>query len=97
MVGGTYSLVGGFWGVISAIQTPNAPLLTVTRNAGNGSVTVSWPLADGYLLDHSSLLSAPPGSIPWSVVAFPYQTNASQVSVTIPSPADNRFYRLRKP
>jgi hypothetical protein len=98
MTGGQYSLIGGFWGVISAIQSPGAPLLTVTRNSVTGAVTVSWPLpADGFLLDQSSLLTTPPASIPWGLVAFPYQTNATQISVTIPAPAGSRYYRLRKP
>jgi len=98
MVGGSYSLVGGFWSIISAIQTPGAPLLTVTRNAITGAVSISWPQpADGWLLDQSSLLTTPPASIPWSQVGFPYQTNGGQISISIPSPAGNRFYRLRKP
>ena len=30
MTGGNYSLIGGFWSIVAAIQTPGAPLLTVT-------------------------------------------------------------------
>ena len=99
LVGGPYTLVGGFWSIVSAIQTPGAPLLTVTRNPANGSVTVSWPqtASDNFVLDQSASLIAPPASIPWAQVGFPYQTNAGRISITIPGPVGNKFYRLRKP
>src|SRR5450432_2653063 len=41
MNGGSYSLTGGFWALISVVQTPGLPDLAITR-AGN-SVMVSWP------------------------------------------------------
>ena len=98
MTGGAYSLIGGFWSVVSAIQTPGAPLLTVRRNLLNGAVTVSWPQpADGWILDQTPALNSVPASIAWSLVTSPYQTNAGQISVTISSPTNNRFYRLRRP
>jgi len=97
MTGGNYSLVGGFWSIVAAIQTPGAPLLTITRNPANGAVTVSWPLpADGWVLDQTGAVTSPPLAISWSQVAFPYQTNASTISITTASPSENRFYRLRK-
>src|SRR5215813_12326001 len=40
--GGNYNLVGGFWGIIAAVQSPSAPLLTITRTPTN-TVVVSWP------------------------------------------------------
>src|SRR2546427_2022735 len=94
MSGGSYTLVGGFWSIVAAIQTPGAPLLTVTRNPANGAVTVSWPTpADGWVLDQTSAMTSPPAAISWSQVAFPYQTNATTISITVPSPTGNRFYR----
>ena len=36
--GGSYSLAGGFWGIISAIQTPGAPLLTIRLTQTNAVV-----------------------------------------------------------
>jgi hypothetical protein len=97
MVGGSYSLTGGFWSIVSAIQTPGAPFLTVTRNA-NGSVSISWAQpAEGFLLDQSGVLATPASAIPWSQVGFPYQTNGGNISITVPAPAGNRYYRLRKP
>src|SRR6516164_922401 len=41
MAGGNYSLAGGFWSLISVVQIPGAPALTITRSGT--SVIVSWP------------------------------------------------------
>jgi hypothetical protein len=98
MTAGPYSLIGGFWSVVSTVQTPGAPLLTVRRDIVTGAVTLSWPQpADGFLLDQTPALQPIPPAIAWTQVAFPYQTNGGQISVTIPSPTNNRFYRLRRP
>jgi hypothetical protein len=96
MTNGPYSLVGGFWSVVNVIQTPGAPLLSVEQ-LGGGSVRVFWPLpADGFVLDQTSALVSPPAAISWSQVPFPYQTNATDISITV-APAGTRFYRLRHP
>jgi hypothetical protein len=42
MTGGNYSLVGGFWGIISTVVTPGAPPLTITLTPTN-AVVISWP------------------------------------------------------
>jgi hypothetical protein len=97
LTGGPYQLTGGFWGVVTAIQTPGAPLLSIER-LGNGSVRVFWPLpATGFVLDQTTLLASPPPAISWSQVPFPYQTNATHISITVPMPTDKKFFRLRKP
>lgn len=96
MSGGAYSLVGGFWGIIAAIQTPGAPLLSIERT--NASVRVSWPLpAVGFVLDQTTNLANAPLTNAWTEVPFPYQTNATDISITVPTPTENKFYRLRKP
>ena len=95
MSGGGYALTGGFWGVVAAIQTPGAPLLSIERIGS--SVRVFWPLpATGFVLDETATLNGSP-AIPWLQTAFSYQTNATQISVTVPGPTSNRYYRLRKP
>ncbi len=94
LVGGNYVLEGGFWGVVAAVQTAGAPLLTVHYVGAN--VIVSWKLpATDFLLDHTSTLVGSP--IPWTQVAFPYQTNATDIFITVPMPVGHEFYRLRKP
>jgi len=95
MAGGNYSLVGGFWGVITVVQTPGAPLLSLERLGGN--LRIFWPLsATGFVLDQTPGLTSPPAAIVWSSVPFPYSTNATHISINIPAPTGNRFYRLRK-
>jgi hypothetical protein len=96
MTNGQYSLLGGFWGVVEVIQTPGAPLLSVEQLVG-GNVRVYWPLpATGFVLDQTSAITSPPASIAWDQVAFPYQTNATHISITV-APSGNKFYRLRRP
>src|SRR5271170_1045023 len=48
MTGGSYSLTGGFWALISVVQTAGLPNLTITFS-GN-SVIVSWPDTGIYTL-----------------------------------------------
>src|SRR5436305_1783869 len=44
MLGGAYSLTGGFWGIIAAVQTPGSPFLTI-RTTNSNSAVLSWPSA----------------------------------------------------
>lgn len=94
--GGTYTLQGGFWGVVAAIQTPGAPTLSITQ--ANALVTVSWPIpADGWVLERTLTLSGSPA--PWvAIPAALYQTNATQYSITITNVPSlvNAFFRLKK-
>lgn len=94
LAGGNYIVDGGFWGIVLAIQTPGAPFLSITRS--NSSVIVSWPApAPGFVLDETATLTGAPA--PWMQVAYPYQTNATHISITAPASTGNKFYRLRKP
>ena len=94
MSGGSYTLEGGFWGIVAAIQTPGAPLLSITRT--NSSVIVSWPTpAEGWVLEQTNRLTGLPG--PWPQVPFPYVTNAAEIRVTMPVTPGNRYFRLYKP
>jgi hypothetical protein len=94
MSGGSFTLQGGFWGVVAAVQTPGAPYLTVTRS--NNAVMVSWPLAaTGWVLEWTNAL--PQVSAPWPQLPPPYQTNGANLQFTEPATAATRFYRLHKP
>jgi hypothetical protein len=56
MTGGSYSLTGGFWSLISVVQTPGAPLLTITYS-GNQAI-VSWsPSVTGWTLQTNNNLA----------------------------------------
>jgi hypothetical protein len=89
--GGNYTIDGGFWGIIAAVQSPGSPLLSIERQ-GTG-VRVFWlKPATGFVLDQSLTVTGA-----WSQVSFPYATNATDVSITVTSPVENKFYRLRSP
>jgi hypothetical protein len=94
MTGGNYSLTGGFWSIITVVQTPGAPLLTITLNAQLPTVTVSWPAsATNFVLQQNSDLS----TANWTPVGLPVSTNGTTESVTISPPAGNLFFRLNSP
>ncbi len=42
MSGGNFTIDGGFWGIIAAVQTPGAPTLRVVRTTTN-TVVLAWP------------------------------------------------------
>ena len=93
MTGTGYALDGGFWGFVGAIQTVGSPLLSVERIGA--SVRVFWPASTaGFVLDEATVLGGPPSS--WNLVANPYETNATQISITISAPIGAKYYRLRK-
>jgi len=94
MTGGNYSLTGGFWSVITVVQTPGAPRLTITFNTQPPTVTVSWPSsATNFVLQQNSDLS----TANWTPVGLPVSTNGTTESVTISPPAGNLFFRLNSP
>jgi hypothetical protein len=93
MSGGNFSLEGDFWSVV-AIQTPGAPILSLSRS--NNAVIVSWPLsAIGFNLERSATLSALSNS--WTTISPPYSTNATSFYVPIPSLTGQTYFRLHKP
>ena len=97
LTGGVYSVTGGFWPGVTLVQTPEAPLLASELLPG-GSVRIFWPLpATGFVLDQTTALASPPAAISWSQVAFPYATNATHISITVPPGVGSKFYRLRHP
>ena len=89
MGAGSFSLTGGFW---SAVQTPGAPLLTITL-AGNRAV-VSWPSpSTGFLLQQSANLN----TANWVPPAESVADNGTNRFINVNPPTGNRFYRLFKP
>src|SRR5689334_5386383 len=56
MNGGGYSLTGGFWTVVAAVQVPGAPHLSI-RLATSNAVLVSWPYpSTGFILEQTGAL-----------------------------------------
>ena len=88
MTNGQYSVTGGFWSLINVVQTPGAPLLTITRS-GN-SASVSWPVpSTGWTLQTNGTLNA--GT--W----VNYGGIVLNNTVTNSPPTGNLFFRLTHP
>ena len=94
MTGGTYSLTGGFWSIISVVQTINSPLLSITHT-GSTSVVVSWPApSTGFVLQQSTNLTK---TNYWVPSSYTMTTNSSTISITIAPPTGSLFFRLVNP
>jgi hypothetical protein len=91
MSGGNYSLTGGFWALISVVQTAGLPNLIITHS-GN-SVIVSWPDTGSYTLQQNSNLSA---SGSWTTSGYSINTANGTNSITITPPTGNLFFRLKQ-
>jgi hypothetical protein len=92
LTGGNYSLVGGFWGIIAAVQTPGAPVLTITRTTTN-SVVVSWPFTTGtnFVLQQNADLR----TISWTTPVQTVNHNGTIYWIVVNPPVGNLYYRLR--
>jgi hypothetical protein len=87
MHGGNYSVTGGFWSLY-AVQTPGAPLLTITH-VGNQAI-VSWsPSVTGWTLQTNANLATPT----WGN----YLGTVVNNSATNSPPKGNVFFRLKNP
>ena len=87
ITGGNFSLTGGFWSIF-AVQTPGAPLLTITHS-GNQAI-VSWsPSVTGWTLQTNGNL----GTTNW----VNYGGSVINNTVTNSPTAGNLFFRLRQP
>ncbi len=95
LTGGRYGMVGGYWGIIAAVPTPeapNAPLLTITQTGPN-SVTVSWPSpSTGFNLQQNSDLS----TTNWITPPEGVTDNGSIKFITVNPPSGNLYFRLKQ-
>jgi hypothetical protein len=91
MTGGNYSLTGGFWSLISVVQTLGSPTLTVTHSGNN--VIVSWPSpSTGFSLQQNSNLS----TSTWLASGFTISDDGTNKSITITGATGNLFFRLKQ-
>jgi hypothetical protein len=87
MLGGAFSLRGGFWSLY-AVPTPGAPTLLILPGAP-GYATVSWaPAAAGWVLQENLNL----GTTNW--INSP---SGATNPVVVPATGPKKFYRLFKP
>jgi hypothetical protein len=92
MTGGSFSVTGGFWSLISVVQTAGAPALTITQS-GN-TVKVLWPYpSTGWTLQQNSNLAVPANWTPSGGISNDGVNNF----ITITSPAGDLFFRLQHP
>jgi hypothetical protein len=85
-----YSVTGGFW-AIYAVQTPGAPLLTITH-VGNQTI-VSWPSpSTGFLLQTNGNL----GTANWVNYGGIIGDNGIIKTVTNAPSTGNLFFRLKQ-
>jgi hypothetical protein len=91
--GGAYSLTGGFWGIISAVQVPGSPLLSIMSSSVANHVLIAWPSAStGFVLQQDSSL----GNTNWVNVntnSFPVVATNGLNTVTFPV-GGNEYFRL---
>jgi hypothetical protein len=93
MSGGNFTLDGGFWGFVAAVQTPGAPWLSITLNPQLSTLTVSWPVSEtSWRLQATTNLVT--GGNFWSGCA--YVTNGANCVHVESPPVGNRFYRLKQ-
>ena len=92
MAGGSFSIDGGFWGIVAAVPTPGAPLLSIFRTATN-TVIVSWPSpSPGFNLQVNGDLS----TSNWVNAGTPSDNGTNKFLIVNP-PIGNRFFRLSNP
>jgi hypothetical protein len=90
MVGGDYSLTGGFWSS-AAVQMPGAPILTIVSSSTN--LLISWPSpSTGFVLEQIPAV----GLLNWVSVTNLVSDDGMIRSVTVAISSGNRFYRLKK-
>ncbi len=92
MSGGAYTLQGGFWGIVSAIQTPGSPLLSIFHSTTN-TVVISWPSpSSGFVLQQNQSLS----TTNWVGTSQTPIDDGVTRSIVIKPPVGNWFFRLKQ-
>jgi hypothetical protein len=92
MIGGTYTVTGGFWSLY-AMQTSGTPALGITVSPTN-TVTVFWPSpSTGWNLQVNTNLS----STNWVTPPETVNDNGTIKYIIVSPPTGNRYYRLINP
>jgi hypothetical protein len=91
MTGGAYSLTGGFWSMISVVQTAGVPNLLIVPNGPN-SVKILWPNTGTFTLQQNNLLAA----AGWATTGYSITNGFGTNYCTITPPTGNLFFRLKQ-
>jgi hypothetical protein len=94
LTGGNYSVTGGFWSIISVVQTPGMPNLIISPGGPN-SVKILWPdpATNTYTLQQNGNLMNTNG---WNTTGYSVSWVNGTNSITITPPTGNLFFRLKK-
>jgi len=92
MSGGNYSLNGGFWSIISVVQSAGVPNLLIVPNGAN-SVKILWPATGTYTLQQNTDLTA---SAAWATTAYTITNGFGTNFCTVTAPTGNLFFRLKQ-
>jgi hypothetical protein len=92
LTGGSFSLTGGFWSLISVVQSVGVPNLIIVPNGPN-SVKVMWPDTGAFTLQQNSNLANGGG---WNTSGYSITTANGTNSITVTPPVGNLFFRLKK-
>ena len=88
-----FTIKGGFWGTITAVQMPGAPLLSITRTPTN-TVKIAWPSpSSGFTLQQNTDLN----TSNWMLSGEMLTDDGTNKCIIVNPPVGNRFYRLFKP
>jgi hypothetical protein len=91
MTNGNYSLTGGFWSLLSVVQTVGSPTLRVFLTTSNTAV-IAWPAAStGFTLQQNSNL----GPNNWTTVGSSVNVVGNENQVVIAPPSGRQFFRLK--
>jgi hypothetical protein len=92
MTGGNYSVIGGFWSLISVVQSVGAPTLTI-QFVNPTTIKVLWPYpSTSWTLQQNPDLT----TASWSASGG-ISNDGTNNFITITSPAGNLFFRLSHP
>jgi len=89
--GADYSLTGGFWSLISVVETAGLPNLTITQVRNH--VTISWQNTGSYTLQQNANLAPVNG---WATSGYSVSTSNRTNSITVAPPTGNLFFRLKQ-
>ena len=88
LAGGSFALTGGFWSLITVIQTPEAPELTLALAAAGTQTVLSWDVnATGWQVEMSTDLQV------WTPAPGTITDTALLHTITLPA-VQRAFFRL---
>jgi hypothetical protein len=92
MLGTDFFLAAGFWSIVTALDTPGAPALTISLALDKA--VISWPenVSPDFLLEETSALNTI-----WTTVNATREVSNVLITVRLLLAPGTRFYRLHKP